>query len=615
MALLDLIQKENDIKQVPQKQLPALAEELRAFLVRHVAKTGGHLASNLGAVELCMALHLTFTLPEDKLIWDVGHQSYVHKILTGRKDAFDTLRQLDGLSGFPKRAESASDCFDTGHSSTSISAGLGFARARDLLGESHSVVSVIGDGALTGGLAYDALNTAAELKTNFIIVLNDNNMSISQNVGGLSRHLTSLRTAAAYQELKSDVQSSLAKLPCGERVVRRISKTKSSLKQLLIPGMLFENMGITYLGPVNGHSLPDLLHVLGEAKKVNGAVVVHVLTNKGEGYAPAKAHPDRFHGIGAFDVQTGRPEKKQTKQEYTDVFGAALCRLANKEHCIVAITAAMADGTGLKRFRKEFPERFFDVGIAEGHAVTFAAGLCAAGMRPVFAVYSSFLQRGFDEVMHDVCIQKLPVVFCLDRAGLVGADGETHQGIFDLSFLSMMPNMTVLAPKNKWELGAMLSFALSFDGPVAIRYPKGEAYDGLESFKAPLSLGKAEWLYEETDVAIFAVGAMVESAEKVRELLKKEGIGCSVINARFVKPLDKEAVCKAAAGHRLLVTMEENVLCAGFGAAVSAVAGQAKVLSFGIEDAFVPQGKVSELKQRLGLSPVQMAEKILEVLA
>ena len=618
MSVLDMIEKENDIKRLDPRLWPQLAQEIREFLIEHISRTGGHLASNLGAVELTMALHLVLNFPEDKLIWDVGHQSYTHKILTGRKAGFEHLRQYGGMSGFPKRTESDCDCFDTGHSSTSVSAGLGFARARDLRGESYHVVSVIGDGALTGGLAWEALNNASDLKTNFMIVLNDNKMSISENVGGLSKHLASLRTARDYQEFKSDVHSSLERRPYGDRVARRIHKMKSSLKQLLIPGMIFENMGVTYLGPVNGHNLTDMVQIFQEAKKVSGAVVVHVQTDKGRGYLPAELNPDRFHGTGPFVVETGQPVKAKEKPDYTDVFSAALCRVAAKQEDIVAITAAMADGTGLKRFRSQYPERFFDVGIAEGHAVTFAAGMAAAGLHPVFAVYSSFLQRAFDELVHDVCIQNLPVIFAVDRAGLVGADGETHQGIMDLSYLSLMPNMTVMAPKNKWELADMLWFASRWQGPVAIRYPRGQAYDGLKEFRSRIEYGRSEWLYEESETVIFAVGNMVQQAMKVREFLHQKGRSCSLVNARFVKPVDADAVKKAAQSHRLIVTMEENLLHGGYGDAVGEClekTGQdTRLLCFGIEDQFVPHGSVSELHAQLRLDPESVAAKIEEVL-
>ncbi len=618
MSVLDLIEKENDIKKLDPELMTQLAQEIRQFLIEHVSRTGGHLASNLGAVELTMALHLVLDFPKDKLIWDVGHQSYTHKILTGRKDGFEHLRQYGGMSGFPKRSESVCDCFDTGHSSTSVSVGLGYARARELKGESYHVVSVIGDGALTGGLAWEALNNASDLKTNFIIVLNDNKMSISENVGGLSKHLAILRTAKDYQEFKSDVHSALDRRPYGERVAKRIRKIKSGLKQLLIPGMIFENMGVTYLGPVNGHNLSDMVQILQEAKKVSGAVVVHVQTDKGRGYLPAELNPDRFHGTGPFIVETGQPVKAKKKPDYTDVFSTVICKMAAKNEKIVAVTAAMADGTGLKRFRSEYPGRFFDVGIAEGHAVTFSAGMASAGLHPVFAVYSSFLQRAFDEIVHDVCIQKLPVIFAIDRAGLVGADGETHQGIMDLSYLSMIPNMTVMAPKNKWELADMLWFASRYDGPVSIRYPRGQAYDGLKSFRAPVVYGKSEWIYEESCIAVFAVGNMVEQGLKVRDLLHEKGYRCSLVNARFVRPVDEEAVRKAVKNHSLIVTMEENLLHGGYGDVVGECLAEIdkdiSILRFGIRDQFVPHGSVPELQKRVGLDPGDIAEKIAEVM-
>ena len=569
--MLEKINKPNDIHKIALADFPLLAEEIRQFLIESVSRTGGHLASNLGAVELTLALHNVLDLPQDRIIWDVGHQAYTHKILTGRKDGFAKLRQEGGMSGFPKRKESDCDAFDAGHSSNSISAGLGYVRARDLLGQNYRVVSVIGDGALTGGMAYEAMNNAAGLKTNFIIVLNDNNMSISKNVGGMSSYLSALRTAESYTGMKINVTKTLKKVPkIGPAIVDTMRKTKSSIKQLIIPGMLFENMGITYLGPVDGHNLMDLVRILREAKKVNGAVVVHVQTEKGRGYQPAEEHPDRFHGTGPFDIPSGQPLVKKEKPNYTDVFSTVITKIAAKDDRVVAITAAMADGTGLKRFRAEYPARFFDVGIAEGHAVTFAAGLAAAGMHPVFAVYSSFLQRGFDQIVHDICMQNLPVVFAVDRAGLVGADGETHQGVFDLSYLGMIPNMMVLAPKNKWELADMLRFAFRQEGPVALRYPRGTAYDGLKEHRAPIVYGQSEWIFEERQIAIFAVGNMMEEALKVHELLHERGYDCSLINARFVKPLDYDALRKAASGHLLVVTMEENILRGGFGYAAAA---------------------------------------------
>ena len=536
--VLDKIKQENDIKALSKEELPVLAEEIREFLIQKISVMGGHLASNLGAVELTMALHLAFELPKDKIIWDVGHQSYTHKILTGRREGFDQLRKFGGMSGFPKRKESACDCFDTGHSSTSVSAGLGYAQARQIKGDDYKVISVIGDGALTGGMAFEALNNASRMRSNFMIVLNDNKMSISENVGGLSRHLNFLRTTESYQEIKTGVANSLSKIPVyGERIVEKIRKTKSGIKQLIVPGMLFENMGIMYLGPVNGHDITGMAKVFREASKYQGPVLIHVLTRKGKGYLPAERHPARFHGAEPFHIETGLPQKKREKANYTDVFSTVMCKLGSRNENVAAVTAAMADGTGLKRFGRQFPDRFFDVGIAEEHAVTFAAGLAAAGLKPVVAVYSSFLQRAYDQILHDVCIQNLPVVFAVDRAGLVGSDGETHQGIFDLSYLSSIPNMTVLAPKNKWELSDMIKFAADFPAPAAIRYPRGEAYDGLKEFREPIVYGKSEMLYKESKIALVAIGSMVKTAAAVREGLHERGYSATLVNARFAKPL------------------------------------------------------------------------------
>lgn len=616
MAILDKINQENDIKKLNEQELDLLAEEIRQFLIEHISETGGHLASNLGAVELTMALHLFCNLPKDKIIWDVGHQSYTHKILTGRKGEFNSLRQFGGLSGFPKRSESECDCFNTGHSSTSISAGLGFAEAREVRGEDYKVISVIGDGAFTGGMAFEGLNNASRMKTNFMIVLNDNKMSISENVGGFSTHLAALRTAEAYQDLKSGVHTSLSKLPYGERVIRRIQRTKSSLKQLFIPGMIFENMGVTYLGPVDGHNIEDMLRIFKEAAKVNGAVVVHVLTEKGKGYEPAELFPAKFHGTSAFQIETGEPVKKKVKADYTDVFSSMIRKIGQEDPDVVTITAAMADGTGLKRFRKEFPDRFFDVGIAEEHAVTFAAGLAASGLKPVFAVYSSFLQRAFDQVLHDVCLQKLPVTFAVDRAGLVGADGETHQGIFDLSYLNIIPGMTIMAPKNKWELAAMLRFAVNYQGPVALRYPRGQAYEGLKKYHQKIRWGKSEKIYDESQIALFAAGSMVETAVGVHDILKEKGYDCTLVNVRFIKPIDEEMLCAAAREHLLIVTMEENVLNGGYGMAAADVLKRhgidTKVLNIGIEDRFVEHGSVDELRKMLGIDKESVARRVIE---
>ncbi|MCC8083904.1 MAG: 1-deoxy-D-xylulose-5-phosphate synthase, partial [Clostridium sp.] len=540
------------------------------------------------------------------VIWDVGHQSYTHKILTGRMAEFDELRQYGGLSGFPKRKESPYDSFDTGHSSTSISAGLGIALGRDLKGLDYKVVSVIGDGALTGGMAYEALNNAARMKRNFIIVLNDNNMSISENVGGMSRYLNGLRTGSGYNDLKKNVADALDRIPVvGSVMIDKIKRTKNSIKQLFIPGMLFENMGITYLGPVDGHNIPALCKVLREAQKLDHAVLVHVITKKGKGYRPAEKNPSHFHGVGPFDVDTGKPLSEQKNPSYTDVFSRKICQLGEQYPNLVAVTAAMPDGTGLTAFGKKYPHRFFDVGIAEAHAVTSAAGMAAAGLKPVVAVYSSFLQRAYDQILHDVCIQNLPVLFAVDRAGLVGSDGETHQGIFDYSFLTSIPNMSVMAPKNMWELRAMLEFAMEYDRPLAVRYPRGEAYRGLRDFRQPVAYGKGEMLYEEKDIALLAVGSMVSTGEHVREKLKKEGYACSLANGRFVKPIDIELIDRLAGNHGLIVTLEENVLQGGYGLAVTAYIHQnyphIKVLNVALPDDYVEHGNVSILREGLGI--------------
>ena len=613
--ILEMIRKENDIKKLDERQLKELAGEIRKFLIEKISRTGGHLASNLGVVELTMALHLTLNFPGDKLIWDVGHQSYTHKLLTGRKDGFDDLRKYGGMSGFPKRKESPCDAFDTGHSSTSISAGLGYVAARELLGQDHSVVSVIGDGSLTGGMAYEALNNASRLKSNFIIVLNDNNMSISENVGGMSKYLSGLRTAQAYTDLKKGVEDTLKRIPGrGDRIVSQIRRTKSGIKQLLVPGMFFEDMDITYLGPVDGHDIRKLLKVFNEAKRVDHAVLVHVITKKGKGYAPAEKDPAKFHGPGPFNIETGEPKAPGGPDTYTQVFSKVLTDIAKRDDKVVAITAAMEDGTGLASFAKHFPQRFFDVGIAEEHAMTFAAGLAAGGMKPVFAVYSSFLQRAYDQTLHDVCLQDLPVVIAVDRAGLVGSDGETHQGVFDLSFLTMIPNMTVISPKNRWEMADMLRFAVDFRHPIAVRYPRGAAYEGMRQFRAPVEYGKSEVLYEEKDIAVIFVGHMAELADSVRRSLKEAGYSCSLINARFVKPLDTELLEELAKDHFLFVTIEENVLTGGFGEQVmdyvSRAALDVHVRNIGIPDEYVEHGNVEVLRKETGLDRETVVKQI-----
>lgn len=615
--MLEKIQKPNDIKKIPADQLPALAEEIREFIIESLSKTGGHLASNLGVVELTIAMHRVFDLPKDKLIWDVGHQSYTHKILTGRKDGFETLRREGGISGFPKRSESDCDVFDTGHSSTSISAGVGYVRARELKKENYSVVSIIGDGALTGGMAYEALNNAASLKSNFIIVLNDNEMSITENVGGMSSYLSGLRTASAYTGFKMDVTKALNRIPgIGPGMVDAMRKTKSSIKQIIIPGMLFEDMGLTYLGPVDGHNIPQLIKIFQEAKRFEGPILVHVLTQKGRGYEPAMRHPARFHGAGPFDVKTGLPVGK-SNPTYTDVFSTVMRKMGDRRKDVAAVTAAMMTGVGLKRFSNMFPDRCFDVGIAEEHAVTFAAALSLGGITPVVAIYSSFLQRAYDQIMHDVCMQNLHVVFAIDRAGLVGYDGETHHGIFDLSYLGSMPNMTILAPKNLWELSDMIKFAVDYDGPIAVRYPRGEAYAGLKEFRAPICLGKSEVIHEGSRVALLAVGSMVKMAEEVQKQLKERmDMDAALVNARFVKPIDEELLRSFADTYELVVTLEENVKDGGFGERVLAFAEE-EDLPFGVEiialpDRFIPHGSVSYQMKQVGFTPEDICGRIEE---
>ena len=612
--VLDSINKANDIKNVPVEELPLLASEIREFLIEHISHTGGHLASNLGTVELTMAMHLSFDLPEDKLVWDVGHQAYTHKLLTGRKEGFDSLRQYGGMSGFPKRRESECDSFDTGHSSTSISAGLGYVKARDLSGGHNYVVSIIGDGALTGGLALEALNNAAENQSNFIIVLNDNNMSISPNVGAISSLLTGIRGDNAYRDINDNVKSSLKKIPVyGDKIVSQVQKAKSGIKQLFLPGMKFEDMGITYLGPVDGHDIGKLCKLFKIAKKMNTSVIVHVITEKGRGYEPARLKPEKFHGVSPFDVVTGKPVAA-AKTSYTEVFSRKICDMAQKDNRIVAITASMAAGTGLSRFQKRFPLRFFDVGIAEEHAVTFAAGLAAGGLKPYFAVYSSFLQRGFDEILHDVCIQGLPVVFMIDRAGLVGSDGETHQGIYDYSYMNIIPGMTVMAPKNRLEFMDMMEFANSFDGPVAIRYPRCSVSDIFSDIKNEVSYGKAERIYDGEGTAILTIGASIEEGAQVYKLLKERGENPSLINARFENPIDIGLIKELENKHEKLLTIEENISAGGFGMNVLRAVNEnrinLKVINAALPDEYIQHGGVNKLKEVYGFTPEAIIEKL-----
>ena len=613
--ILEQIKQANDIKNIDPSRYDELAAQLRDFIIHSVSETGGHLASNLGVVELTMALHLCLDLPKDKIIWDVGHQSYTHKILTGRKDEFPGMRSYGGMSGFPKHRESQCDAFDTGHSSTSISAALGYVGARELTGGDYTVVAVIGDGSMTGGMVYEALNNAARLKSNLIIILNDNKMSISENVGGMSNYLNRIRTNENYVEFKTDVETALKRIPgIGESVARSVKKSKDSLKHWLIPGGFFEDLGIEYMGPVDGHDMNQLIRAIRTAKKEKQAVILHVITQKGRGYEPAEDNPSAFHGVGKFDIQSGTIEKSPDIS-YTEAFSKAIQYLGTKDERVVAVSAAMPSGTGLTKFAKRFPKRFFDVGIAEEHAVTFAGGLAAGGLKPYVAIYSSFFQRAYDQIVHDVCIPDLPVVFCVDRAGIVGADGETHQGILDLSFFASIPGMPVFAPKNKYELYDVMKFSLEFNHPMAIRYPRGTAYEGEKEHRAPIVHGKSELLYEGEQVALVAVGSMVETAVQVKDYLAKEGLQVTVVNARFIKPLDTEMLDMLSQKHNMIVTMEENVLRGGFGEAVADYYMTKGLPVFvkhvGIPDEFVEHGNVARLKQSMGMDPWAISANIL----
>ena len=614
--ILDQINHPNDIKLIHEKDYSRLAMEIRKFLIMNISKTGGHLASNLGVVELTMALHLFLDFPKDKLVWDVGHQSYVHKMLTGRKEDFKTLRQFEGMSGFPKTKESNCDAFDTGHSSTSLSVAAGLAKARDLSCADNKVVAVIGDGALSGGMAFEALNNLGRVKSNLIIILNDNNMSIAENVGGMSSYLGKVRTNTKYTNFKGGLETALKKIPkVGGVLVNTLKQSKDSLKHFMIPGVLFEDMGITYIGPIDGHNLRQMLSALNSASRVNGAVLIHVVTKKGKGYDRAEKEPCRFHGVEPFDIKTGKKISINNQLSYTDVFSRTMVELGRQYKDIVAISAAMPDGTGLSSFAKEFPDRFFDVGIAEEHAVTFAAGLAAGGFRPVVAVYSTFLQRAYDQIVHDVCVSNLPVVFAIDRAGIVGHDGETHQGMFDLSYLSHIPGMTVIAPKNGVELESMLKFALLHNGPVAIRYPRNNVFLGFEHDCQPIEYGKSEVLVAQKNIALLAVGSMVEVACEVREELLEQGYEVSLINVRFISPIDEELLHRLTKQHHLFVTMEENVKRAGYGESVSAFLcdhqySNVKHVNISLPNTFIEHGKRLELLEKFGLSAKQIVLKI-----
>lgn len=613
-GLLEQINQPNDIKKIKEKDYKQLAKEIRAFLVRSISKTGGHLASNLGSVELTMALHLAMDFPEDKLIFDVGHQAYTHKILTGRKKEFKTLRAYEGLSGFPKRKESDCDAFDTGHSSTSISAAAGLAMARDLAGEQYKVAAVIGDGALSGGMAYEALNHIGGGRTKMLIVLNDNRMSISENIGGMAAYLGKVRTNAKYVEFKDDLEQTLRKTKFGTKLVYGLKRSKDSIKHFIVPGMFFEDMGITYVGPIDGHNIELMTRAFQTAFAANKPVLVHVVTEKGKGYEFAMKDPSAFHGVEPFDIKTGKVLEKVKGKSYTSVFSEAVCKLAEQNPNIAAITAAMPQGTGLEAFGKRYPQRFFDVGIAEEHAVTFAAGLAAGGLQPIVAVYSTFLQRAYDQIVHDVCVGELPVVFAVDRAGIVGNDGETHQGILDLSYLSHIPGMTVMAPRDATELTEMLSFAVKLKKPVALRYPRGEARTITEVQRMPLAYGKAEVLYNETEIVLLAVGSMVETALKVREILRGGAYRVTVVNMRFVAPIDTTVLDDVAENHKLIVTLEENVHAGGFGEKVAAYFAErgkkVHLKNIALPNRYIEHGDPEVLREKYGLTAEKIAEEV-----
>ena len=612
--LLSSIIKPNDVKAIPEEKLPRLAAEIRKEILLTVSKNGGHLASNLGAVELTIALHRFLTFPEDKLIWDVGHQCYTHKILTGRRDSFSTLRKEGGISGFPKREESECDAFDTGHSSTSLSVAAGMAMARDLKGQKNRVVAVIGDGSLSGGMAYEALNNIGRFGTNVIVVLNDNEMSISKNVGGIANYLGHLRMTQGYLNLKNSVERKLNRTNIGGALAKGIKKTKDSIRQIVIPGDFFEEMGLTYFGPVDGHNVAEITMALQAAAKVRGGVLIHVITKKGKGYSFAEAEPCRFHGIEPFRLATGKVREVPEAPSYTAVFGREISRLALKRPDIVCITAAMASGTGLTEFASDFPGRCFDVGIAEEHAVTFAAGMAASGLRPVVCIYSTFLQRAYDQILHDVCLQKLPVIFAVDRAGIVPHDGETHQGLFDISFLTSMPGMTVLAPSNASELRKMLCYALTVDGPVAIRYPKGSQDSNLEPYDEAPETGRCHEIVRGKDVAVSFVGPMRSTVDVAAELLEKDGITPTIADARFVAPFDQEWIRGLAGTHKVLVTVEEGVAAGGYGEAVAAWVEEQglplRVSVISAPDGFLAHGSREELIRRCGLDAEAIAERI-----
>ena len=603
-----------DLKIMDYDELELLSYEIRDFLVEEVSKTGGHLASNLGAVELSIALHKVFDSPKDKLIWDVGHQTYVHKILTGRSDGFPTLRQMGGMSGFPKTKESAHDVFDTGHSSTSISLGLGMAAARDVKKEKYNVISVIGDGAMTGGIAFEALNNVGELKNKMIVVLNDNEMSISQNTGGFAKYFGKLRGSNKYLSMKSQIKKNVSKVPViGDGMVAGLKHARDSIKYAMIDGVMFEELGFKYFGPVDGHNIKELCETLELAKDYHKPVFVHVITKKGKGYSKAEERPDKFHGIGPFDMDTGEPLKKSDGPSYSRVFGNKLIEMAAADDRIIAVSAAMVEGTGLDVFSTAYPDRTFDVGIAEGHAVTFAAGLAKAGLRPYVAVYSTFLQRAYDQIIEDVCLQNLPVVFCIDRAGIVGADGETHHGVFDISYLRHIPNLTIMAPKDGAELEAMLEYSARLDGPCAIRYPRGTAHDIAKPNK--IQMGRSHQLKRGTDVEIWSVGTMADNVMEAADILKEKGISASVINVEFIKPLDTARLEKSREKFKLIVTVEDNVVSGGIGEEIRRTVGSnVDVMNIGWPDSFIEHGTNRELYEKFGMDAKSIAERIIKEL-
>ena len=617
--ILNRINSPKDLKKLDEDDLLLLAKEIRAFLVNSISKTGGHLASNLGVVELTIALHYCFNSPIDKFVWDVGHQSYVHKILTGRKEDFSSLRLYNGMSGFPKTIESKHDVFNTGHSSTSISAALGMAKARDIRGKDYAIISVIGDGAMTGGMAFEALNNGGRSNIPMIVVLNDNQMSISKNVGGLSKYLSGIRTEPVYLEAKEDIEKFISNIPgIGDSVAEKIRNTKERIKYFLLPQVLFEELGYTYLGPVNGHSIEDLVNVFNRAKNMKEPVLIHIKTVKGKGYRPAQNNPSKFHGVSPFNIKTGEVLKK-SGENYSKVFGDCINRLADKNDKIVAITAAMPAGTGLTEFSLNHKERFIDVGIAEQHAVTFAAGLAIEGYKPVVAIYSSFLQRAYDQIIHDVCLQNLEVVFAIDRAGIVGADGETHQGIFDLSFLSHIQNMCIMAPKSKIELQNMLEFAIEYKGPIAIRYPRGNVSKVKFGSEKPIEFSKSETILEGEKIAIIAVGSMNDTAFSVASNLKDKGINATLINARFISPVDEDMLVKLTKNHKYIFTIEDNILSGGFGSKVlekymELGIDNVKVKCFAFKKTFIEHGTNEELYKVNGLDQESITNEILSLI-